>query len=76
LANNLRADRATGKATETLANMAEAVDLEEDDANNEVQEESYNSSISMNQTSASSHFEASKKKRARSASDIATRLEN
>ncbi|PON98455.1 hypothetical protein TorRG33x02_056890 [Trema orientale] len=75
LANIFGADRAIGKTAETPADMTEAVDLEEDDANNGVQEESSYSPISMNQTSASSHSEASKKKQARPASDIATGLE-
>ncbi|PON92014.1 hypothetical protein TorRG33x02_120860 [Trema orientale] len=75
LANIFGADRATGKVAETPADMAEAVDLEEDSANNGVQEESSHSLMSMNQTSASCHSEASKKKRAKPVSDIATGLE-
>ncbi|PON31630.1 hypothetical protein PanWU01x14_368460, partial [Parasponia andersonii] len=57
LANIFGADRATGKAIEALTDMTEAVDLEKDDANNGVQEESSYSPMSMNQTSASSHSE-------------------
>ncbi|PON90718.1 hypothetical protein TorRG33x02_135750 [Trema orientale] len=76
LANIFGADRATGKAAETLTDITEAVDLEEDDANNGVQEESSYSLMSMNQTSDSCLSEASKKKRARPALDIATGLES
>ncbi|PON86488.1 hypothetical protein TorRG33x02_176820 [Trema orientale] len=75
LANIFGADRATGKIAETPADMAEAVDLEEDDANNVVQEESSYSPMPLNQASANSQSGASKRKRARPASDIATGLE-
>ncbi|PON71468.1 hypothetical protein PanWU01x14_072650 [Parasponia andersonii] len=75
LVNIFGADRVTRKAIKTLAGMADAVDLEEDDANNIVQEESSYSPMSLNQASANSQSGASKEKRARPTSNIAIELE-
>ncbi|XP_060959626.1 uncharacterized protein LOC133030771 [Cannabis sativa] len=74
LANIFGADRATGKAAETPADMAKAVDLEDDYDGNEMQEETSFSPMSVNQSSGN-QSQSGRKKRARPGSDICVGLE-